>query len=586
MIQMRKIYVSVLAVCLTAMCGQAQNLNKEITLDKDVVPVEKKATKKNALPKVKKVVTKEKTSLNYSDWAVPTPVPTDIPTMLPYGYHTKHIFSDRRGYFDIGAGTQVNIGASAGYRIVDTETMKLSGWLQHNSTWGGKNSTQLITDDNQRLKQKFNNNTLGLDFSNDFGDGTLLLGAYGNFDNFNYYGGLGDYWDNNKQTFTNVGLRAGWKGNYDKSFKYELGLKYNYAGYNKGIFDAYNGAKENSVKLNLGGEYDFDTKSSVGADVVGDIVSRKFDAKATDFSEKNDFQMITVSPFYKFVADAITARLGVNVNFSFSDGAAIRLSPNASVDIKIVDGASLYAVATGGKRLNMLADMAALNRYSDPLGRYCNTFIPVDGEAGFKIGPFSGFYIKVFGGYGIFKNDLFAYLPRYYVLEGNPMLTDDNQRAASFYKSFDARGFKAGGEIEYKYRSIVDFTANLTYAPQKSNISADKYYKGYTLGLDRPKYVSNIDLKIMPIKPLALNVGCELRGGRSVVSESNVGTPLSYSLIDLDDVTNLKAGASYRFNDMLTIWCQASNLLNKKWDVMYGMGAQKLNFMGGIGIVF
>jgi hypothetical protein len=37
---------------------------------------------------------------------------------------------------------------------------------------------------------------------------------------------------------------------------------------------------------------------------------------------------------------------------------------------------------------------------------------------------------------------------------------------------------------------------------------------------------------------------------------------------------------------MLTIWCQASNLLNKKWDVMYGMGAQKLNFMGGIGIVF
>ena len=54
----------------------------------------------------------------------------------------------------------------------------------------------------------------------------------------------------------------------------------------------------------------------------------------------------------------------------------------------------------------------------------------------------------------------------------------------------------------------------------------------------------------------------------------------------MDDVLNLRAGASYRFDKTLTLWVQASNLLNKQWDVTMGMGAQKLGFMGGLQLVF
>ena len=44
-----------------------KNLNKEITLEKDIAPIDKKVVKKNELPKVKKAVpTGTKNALGYS----------------------------------------------------------------------------------------------------------------------------------------------------------------------------------------------------------------------------------------------------------------------------------------------------------------------------------------------------------------------------------------------------------------------------------------------------------------------------------------------------------------------------------------
>ena len=55
---------------------------------------------------------------------------------------------------------------------------------------------------------------------------------------------------------------------------------------------------------------------------------------------------------------------------------------------------------------------------------------------------------------------------------------------------------------------------------------------------------------------------------------------------DMDDMINLHVGASYRFDKVLTLWVKGNNLLNRKWDYMPGMGAQGLNFMGGVSLVF
>ena len=126
---MKKIYIAMLLAAFTLAGAHAQDntkLNKEITLEKDIAPLEKKAVKKNELPKVKKpTTTGTKTQLNYSDLTSPIEVPTTIPTLLPYGYRTAHNFSDKRGYLDVGGGTQANFKVSFGYRFIDEEREKL-----------------------------------------------------------------------------------------------------------------------------------------------------------------------------------------------------------------------------------------------------------------------------------------------------------------------------------------------------------------------------------------------------------------------------------------------------------------------------
>ena len=94
--------------------------------------------------------------------------------------------------------------------------------------------------------------------------------------------------------------------------------------------------------------------------------------------------------------------------------------------------------------------------------------------------------------------------------------------------------------------------------------------------------MANVDLKVTPIKPLAIELGWEFRGKRSTVLASDNG----FSLLKLNDANNLHLGARYRITDVITIWAQGNNLLNRKWDYLYGMGAQKLCIMGGFGLVF
>jgi len=44
--------------------------------------------------------------------------------------------------------------------------------------------------------------------------------------------------------------------------------------------------------------------------------------------------------------------------------------------------------------------------------------------------------------------------------------------------------------------------------------------------------------------------------------------------------------ARYSFSHVFSVWAQANNLLCKQWDVMPGMGSQKLGLMGGISLNF
>lgn len=622
---MKRTYISLLIIALSIQIATAQQnttqtngqkeLHKEITLEKDFVPEVKKATKKNTLPKVKKIAVPARTAVNYSDWANPIEVPTSIPTMMPYGYRTAHNFSDKRGYLNVGGGMAANFVGSAGYRIIDTDNTTLGAWLQHNSTWAGKNSTKLIQADEHRLKQQFNDNKLGIDLMHRFKTGTLTASALGHFDSFNYYAGIDKLWDeDNKQTFTEFGFKGKWDAamglTNGHALDYNAGLAFNHAGYSEPLNDDFikgiKPAKENVLNITAGAEYGVNDNLGLGLQLDADYVSTSLTTEDIIYENRNYF-LLTLQPYLTWENSILSARVGADIllgkpqfyDFDNKNDDAVsngkfHISPNVQLNFKFAPGAAFYVDVTGGKTLNTLSSMAAANRYSSPSMFYYNTFSPFDGEAGFKIGPFAGFSMKVYGGYGIFKGDINGQLlptMPYGISDSKPLLP---YSLSTYYLPLQARGMHIGAEVSYKYRSLVEARADIAYAPADDKVNFDGWTKGYPLdGLDGSSLVSNIDLKFTPIRQLAFNVGLNLRTGRSQVQRQYVmnemGTEVQILIdtwYDMDDVINLHAGASWRFDKVVTLWVKADNLLNRKWDVLPGMGAQKLNVMAGVNLVF
>ena len=630
----KKIYVAMLLAAFTLSGAHAQdnkqNLNKEITLEKDIAPLEKKAVKKNELPKVKKpTATGQKTQLGYSDLTTPIEVPTTIPTLLPYGYRTAHNFSDKRGYFNVGAGTQANFAVDFGYRLIDEERENLGLWFNHNSTWNGKNQSKIITYADNRNKQKYNDNTLGVDYSRALDNGTLSLGLLSHIDIYNYYGGWNVYdvktydqtgmdhltrvtapydWDSEKQTFFNINLDAGWKSQFmlrDNPLRYNIGLQFGHASHDKPFNELYKkGVHDNWGIFSLGGAYDLTELTTAALDIKGEYLRRGTKAKTSSVDDLSDNAgMITLSPTYTIRGDMFKLQLGVNAQFSFNDGAAFRLSPNVRANVALVDGFSLFANVLGGKTLGYRLDNHFMDyRYDNPLLIYGSLYTPIDAEGGIKIGPIQGLSAKVSLGYAIVKDEpgiCYNYHAITGLLPAGATLVDRDAQVGLYsgfmsnYKILDSRGYYLNAEVNYKYRSLIEASAGIKYAPHDNEMyESDKRYNGYKMGVDRPSTIANIDLKVTPWRPLSVNVGLEYRGGRMALFgelpyyEGENQVPQSYVFENMDDVINLHAGANYRLNSNVSLWLRAHNLLNRRYDILYGMGAQRVGFMVGAGFTF
>ena len=610
---MKKFYFTILLAAFTLTTVYAQdnkNLNKEITLEKDIEPLQKKAVKKNQLPKVKTLeTTQAKTNLGYSDLMSPIEVPTDIPTLLPYGYRTAHNFSDKRGYLDVGGGSQANFRLDFGYRILDQEREKLGVWINHNSTWDGRNSSKIISKiiflQQNRLRQKYNDNTLGVDYSKVIGNGTLSLGLKGHLDNYNYYGGWndalpvdGDYdsvirsycdWEKEKQTFYDFTVKAGWNSAINfrgNPLNYSASVLYGHAAHDKSFSDIYKkGIHDNWGILTLNGNYGVNDLLTAGLAIKGEYLTRGTKARDYQYNDlKDDAGLITVSPTLTVNGDMYKLQLGLNGHFSFSDGPSFRISPNVRFNLALVDGFTVFANALGGKYLGYrLPTHYANYRYDSPLLMYGSIYTPLDAEAGVKIGPFQGLSAKVSLGYAIVKDQPGICYQTIYV---NHALMAGMM---STYLVLDGRGYYVNAELNYKYRSLLEAKAAVKYAPHDNELFVfDNHYNGYKLGVDRASTVANIDLKVTPWKPLSVNVGLDYRGGRMALFEwkSLRDWQYEYGFEDMDDVIELHAGASYRVTSRFTLWTQAHNLLNRRYDILYGQGAQRIGIMAGLSLTF
>lgn len=551
------------------------DLTKEIKVETDYKPTEQKATKLNRLPSVTNVKV-QNSSLKYSDWAVPTVVNPTVTLLKPYGYRTTYDFSKRRGYLDLSAGSLLNITGSAGYKVVDNGQTELNLWLQHNSTWAGKNKTTSVDEETaaKAPKQKFNNNIVGIDLSHTLHQGIFSASLFYHYDHFNYYGNF-DY-PEQMQTVNEFQIQLGWKNpRNDNALKYSARLMFNHFGFSKGNGYAEKntddkGNANNHLRLLLNGESNRGNLR-FGADVSAEYLGVTYDTDAyatgttltSNGRATESLGLVKLSPYVKYSDNnGFDVRVGVNLDVSVNDGSTLRFSPNADLSYAFADGVAFYLQAKGGKSLSTLHDYFSINRYIDPEAILTNMYAPIDGEGGLKFGPFSGFTAKVYGGYGIFKD---VPLPALHASEYTAYLPSKMQ------------GWKAGAELGYKFRSIAEVKLNATYAPQKDD------GKGYFLGFDRAKFVGKVTVEATPIEKLKIGIDYTLRCKRWLKAPLD---DIEYDCLDLGNMSSLSLGASYQVTDMIGVFVEGNNLLNKKYDDYFGMSAQQLNVLGGVSVVF
>lgn len=124
--------IAVISAAATATTA-AQQLNKEITVEREVVPIQREATRLGFTPSVS-LPPLAMERLSPSTRAITSRVPAGIVVLDPAAWADSIYISPYRGYASIGFMPLYNAMLSAGYRIVDNSTTRVGAWLQYDGT--------------------------------------------------------------------------------------------------------------------------------------------------------------------------------------------------------------------------------------------------------------------------------------------------------------------------------------------------------------------------------------------------------------------------------------------------------------------
>ncbi len=598
-------YSILLASATLAATASADELNQTISVTKENEVVEHKATKMASLPDAAPVKAQTST-LSFSDWAVPAQVDPLLVVQNPQRQTDGFSFRNKRGYAEFGMGNYLNMVGSFGYRILDSQRSSLAVWLQHNSTNGSVSNPVQYADyytvgNGEARKHFYLENRIGADFTQRLSAGDLSANVVYHLSKFNYYGMMYPRIEQDvvekRQKANDVGIALKWDSpaNEGRSFGYHAGVNYNFLGYGdplREFAEVADALKEHHFRANAGGEFVWDEDSHIGINVAYEYLSDKnriseygqFNSGTITFGAvfgDRSQSIFSVAPYYKKANEKMNLRLGVRLDIA-STGTAFRIAPDVKFDLKFNDRAALALSATGGNRINALHVVAERNRYVNPsMALTDNTFTLVDAEARLNIGLLKGFTISPFAGYAVVRN---AYLPEYRwntMLGGSMPMTPDLLEGTVCYGSHDRNGFKAGLDFTLKLRQIAEIKAGYMFTPQGDE-------SGYIAGDDRAEHAVNALLTVRPIKALDIWAAYHFRSGRNVTMVSYLDGENIHSNADqsLGVVSDFGLGASYHINDLIHVYAQGNNLLNRRWQNYFGMRNQGINFLVGVGVEF
>lgn len=580
---------------IAAICLQAKDLKTEITVDRTIVPVEREAYRLGSLnPRLLASPTTFR-SLSLTEYTTPSALSRSIPRLEPAAYADTFALSPYRGYASIGYFPAFNIGASAGYRFIDTRRTRLGAWLQYDG-YSYKPSDAETSDGSY----SDNTVTIGAWFDqrvgsrSQFGAGlSYSHAAVGLPDEFVNDSRSADVFDGRLTWTSRVGVVG-----------YGASLDFSHFGFGKDMAvstGSIKAASENRFTLKGGvGYYGSSESSRGGIDLTADFVSRSngfeqvavpaasldFDSYDNGFFEHDAVPngvlyfyspidagmlgVISLTPYYSFSDGTVNGRIGAKVELSTGgDGKKIHVAPDVMLDWNPASQLALFARIGGGEHLNSLRTLFDYCPFMNSAWQYQRSHLPVTADLGVNIGSFAGFSARIFGGYAVANEWL---MPQYSSLPANSQVL---KLEGSNFGIYDIKGWHAGVGLAYELRSMVKAEVSAQTAPQGRD-------KGYYMWLDRAKYVIDAKVEVRPIAPLRVSLGYQLRTKRRNYAFDGS----AYELIDLRSVNDLSVDASYSINDSFSVFARGENLLNRRHELISDIESQGIKGLIGINYKF
>lgn len=567
----RHIALSII-LAATVFTATAQEISTEVEIRYKETPQLREFNKMDLIPAIS-LPNEKNATLPYNTGDVRVGVPGSITTLEATSYADTIYTSPWRGYAALGFMPKFNLGASAGYKILDNDHTRLNTWLQYDGTvYKGTPMTNANAAYNRAIYVRRNTATIGANLHQAVGHESFIdAGIDYSFSRFN----TPSYEQMMNQNLHRLNISALWTLSYN-DFEYGLGAFYKrFAPTNSPGYDCYYPSQyylHPPTRENRIGATGFFSGKFAGTSSAGiriDLSHQSYNhLGATEYGSstlrhigKTHNTLLTLAPRYRFDVNEFKLDLGVNIDLAFNSGEVFHIAPDAQATWLPSDIVKVYIKARGGQHQNTLSSLFDITPYARPFTAMRNSQVIVDAEAGVTVGNWKGFYAEISFNYSITDNWLIA-------------VTDPE--LSTTFTAVDMRGYKLRGALGYNYRNIIDVSASYETAPQKIR-------HGYYQWADRAKTVVNADLCITPIKPLDINVGWEYRGGRATLFDGTaIGTGQDISLCSLRSVNSLKAGAFYRITPQWSAFLRGENLLNRHYYLIGGLPGQGITGLAGV----
>ena len=575
------------AFTLIALSVSAQDVDRNVTVEREYKPLIQDAGKITSVPTVTEANV-QKSEASYNDINLPIEVEQSIQTLSAAELELEKRKNPNQGFVRIGAGNYLNNMLDFALPVIKRGDMRLDLKANHLATFGNKTHSTSNTS---------------LIFNNYYGKMEMMAGINAGYEYFKYYGknynalgiekDLSSYTTPSTSLYTeqnlvrisrnaqsetldnlvnapaNDGL---WRFNTYlgvKSAPAKTGLRYEaVVNYNK--FSSRNGLTEDIIHTKAGFN-NVNGKNRMGVDFELQNMFYKSNLTSFVINVWDAYSVFSMNPYYSFERDNWNVRLGVKTSFSFVHGRPFNPSPDIFAEWKAIPSwLAFYGGVGGGYKVNTLDVAMTENRFLFSDLRIQDTYTPVNAYFGVKIKPVYNLLLDTYISYKYIDNQYFFINKDY-----NSSTAATADESTIYTNKFNAI---------YSSASLTNVGIRANYNIRNSvNVQLKGVYNGWKtfdipVAWQKPKFEADLTGEVRISRNLNVNGSLFFKGER----QAKLGT----MSMTMKPVTDVNLGASYTYLNWFTMFAKVNNLLNASYDEFYGYEVQGMNVMVGAAFSF